>query len=304
MARYRKIDPRIWKDERFIELNQKEKLIAVYCLTAQSNRIGLFNFSPSMGSEDLEMLPLTFQEGFGNVCKKLNWSYDKHFRILYFPTWWKYNKPENPNVLKSCLQDLHELPQTLLIQSFARNLKYLPETLHVTFREGLAKRMPHQEQEQEQEQEQDIRELSIDSSQSSEPDVSDDDPPNNKCPQQKIIELYHKIIPEMPKVRIWNEDQKSWLRARWREDRARQKIDWWSAYFTWIRESDWLMGRTKEEFQCDLEWLIRKRNFAKIANGRYHRKKRGQFSGIDEWLKMSQEKVRREEENEKEKGSS
>jgi len=128
--------------------------------------------------------------------------------------------------------------------------------------------------------------------------------PPPDCPHEKIIELYHKTIPEMPKVVIWNDSQKAWLRARWKEDLERQTLEWWKKYFTWIRESDWLMGRTKEEFQCDLEWLIRKMNFAKIANGRYHRKKRGKFAGIDEWLKMSQEKVRREEDNEKKKRSS
>jgi hypothetical protein len=71
-------------------------------------------------------------------------------------------------------------------------------------------------------------------------------------------------------------------------------LTWWEQFFTWIRESDWLMGRTKEEFQCDLEWLIRKRNFAKIANGRYHKRRRGQYSGIAEWLRLSQEKVEKE----------
>ena len=124
------------------------------------------------------------------------------------------------------------------------------------------------------------------------------------CPQKAIIQLYQKIIPEMPEVRVWNDAQAAWLRARWNEDPERQSLEWWEKYFTWIRESDWLMGRTKEEFACDLEWLIRRMNFAKIANGRYHRKKRGQFAGIDEWLKMSQKIAEKEEKIEKDKGPS
>lgn len=110
--------------------------------------------------------------------------------------------------------------------------------------------------------------------------------PPPECPHKKIIGLYLKILPEMPEVKIWNDDQESWLRTRWKEDKSRQSLDWWKKFFSWIRESDFLMGRTKEEFQCDLEWLIRKRNFAKIANGRYHRKKNGAQPGIDEWLKI------------------
>ena len=64
MARYRKIDPRTWKDEKFRGLSSEEQLIVFYVLTAQSNRIGLFNFSPAMAAEDLDTLPQTFLKGF------------------------------------------------------------------------------------------------------------------------------------------------------------------------------------------------------------------------------------------------
>src|SRR5262249_54803175 len=157
MSRYRKIDPRFWKDEKVINLSPEEKLIVLYLFTGQSNRIGIFNFSPGEAAEDLGMLRETFAKGFGKVCERLQIGWDETFRVLYLPTWWKYNCPENPNVLKSCLVDLHEVPQTSLIIEFSKNLRYLPETFHQTFREGLPKsfpqRMPHQEQEQEQEQE-------------------------------------------------------------------------------------------------------------------------------------------------------
>lgn len=153
MSRYRKIDPRFWKDEKVMSLAPEEKLIALYLFTGQSNRIGIFNFSPGEAAEDLR-LEETFRKGFEKVCETLNFGWDKTFRVLYLPTWWKYNSPENPNVLKSCLADLHEIPQTPLINQFSSNLTYLPETFHQTFREGLGKpcpkRMAHQEQKQEQ----------------------------------------------------------------------------------------------------------------------------------------------------------
>jgi hypothetical protein len=51
------------------------------------------------------------------------------------------------------------------------------------------------------------------------------------------------------------------------------------------------MGRTKEAFVADLEWLVRPKNFTKIANGRYHG--RGGMSakpqpGISAWLEERQ----------------
>lgn len=162
MSRYRKINPRFWKDEKISTLNRDEKLIALYLFTStQSNRIGLFSFSPAGAAEDLGIALETFGKGFmkpfQTVVERLHLGWDAAARVLYIPTWWKYNCPENPNVLKACLADLHEVPQTPLIAEFSNNLRYLPETFHQTFREALGKPSPQpcpiQEQEQKQEQE-------------------------------------------------------------------------------------------------------------------------------------------------------
>lgn len=160
--RYRKIDPRIWNDEKFRALSREEKLIALYVLTAQSNRLGFFKFSKALAAEDLNMPVETFAKGFEKVCKALAWRFDSEARVILIPKWFRYNCPENPNVLKSCLEDLHDLPRTPLVSEFALCVQYLPQTLHETFRKGLEERygerypqrMPHQEQEQEQEKEQ------------------------------------------------------------------------------------------------------------------------------------------------------
>lgn len=152
-ARFRKLDPRIWSDERFRLLNSIEKLIAFYVITAQSNRIGLFNFSPGKACEDLSVSPQIFRIGFEKVCQTLRWNWDNSFRVLFIGTWWKYNCSENPNVLKSCLTDLHDLPNTPLLTKFSENLNYLPESFHQTFREGLPKPSPQPSANQEQEQE-------------------------------------------------------------------------------------------------------------------------------------------------------
>ena len=66
-VRYRKIDPRVWKDEKFFRLNPEEKLIALYVITAQSNRIGLFSFSSAMACEELGMDSETFAKRLRNV---------------------------------------------------------------------------------------------------------------------------------------------------------------------------------------------------------------------------------------------
>lgn len=163
-SRYRKIDPRIWTDEKFRRLTAEEQRIALYILTAQSNRIGLFSFSPGKATEDLATLPPAFHKRFLKVCQSLNWEWDPETRVLYLPTWWKYNQPENPNNLIGNLKDLDDLPETPLLERFSSNTAYLSEDLRETFTLALAKRSPQrspkrspsQEQEQEQEQKQDV----------------------------------------------------------------------------------------------------------------------------------------------------
>lgn len=153
-ARYRKTDPRFWKDERVIELGPARKLVALYLFTGQSNRCGLFPFSVGQGAEDTG-LGDSFGIAMTEVCETLSWSYDERRHVLYIPTWFKYNPPENPKHMMGCLDDLHELPQTELIKAFAANDVFIPGHCREVFRRamdsfGIA--MPYQEQEQEQKQ--------------------------------------------------------------------------------------------------------------------------------------------------------
>lgn len=156
-ARYRKVDPRFWKDEKVRRMAPEEKLVAVYGFTAQSNRIGCFTFSPAMAAEDLGMKPETFAKRFEKVCQTLAWGWDSISQVLYLPTWWKYNQPENHNNMIGNLKDLEDVPGSPLVAAFCANTEYLQNGLSKTFTQTLAERYPKrlasQEQEQEQEQE-------------------------------------------------------------------------------------------------------------------------------------------------------
>lgn len=97
--------------------------------------------------------------------------------------------------------------------------------------------------------------------------------PPPACPHQDIIDLYHEILPELPRVKVWDKQRQGFLRARWREDAKRQNLDWWRRFFTAVRTSPWLMGqvpgREGRVFVCTLEWLIRPTNFRKVIEGYY-----------------------------------
>ncbi len=152
MARYRKLDPRFWRDEKIRTLDPVDKLIAVYAFSGQSNRIGCFTFSPGMAAEDTAISRPTFAERFRSLCERLNWRWDELAAVVYLPTWWKYNQPENPNVLVGNLRDLDDVPHSPLVLEFCDNVIYLDPRFHQTFRETLAKRYPKRSAVQEQEQ--------------------------------------------------------------------------------------------------------------------------------------------------------
>jgi len=118
----------------------------------------------------------------------------------------------------------------------------------------------------------------------SSPAVAVDVPKVPNCPQQEILDLYHRILPELPRMRTWGPDRQATLRARWKEDPERQSLTKWEEFFTWVRKSDFLMGRAQVErgkvpFVATLDWMMKPRNFAKILDGNYH----GKASTLSKW---------------------
>lgn len=89
------------------------------------------------------------------------------------------------------------------------------------------------------------------------------------CPHDEILALYHDILPELSEVIVFTERRKKYLNARWRDNKEHRNLEFWSDYFRYIRELDWLMGRVKHpdgksRFKADFEWLIEPNNFAKV----------------------------------------
>lgn len=91
------------------------------------------------------------------------------------------------------------------------------------------------------------------------------------CPHQDIIALYHEILPECPKVRDWTPARAQQLRARWNEDPKRQNLNYWRAYFEYVKTCSFLIGRGagNRPFVADLEWLTKSQNFTKVREGKY-----------------------------------
>ena len=104
------------------------------------------------------------------------------------------------------------------------------------------------------------------------------------CDHEKVIDLYHKHLPTLRRVEVWNETRKGYLRQRWREvaeELSGQKdiqvsdiLNWFAEFFTHIGQSKFLTGKVNSKdrraFVADLEWILKPSNFAKIVEGKYH----------------------------------
>lgn len=171
MARYRKIDPRIWNDEKFRSLSHEAQRAFFFVLTHPSmTGLGAFRISRAGMAEELGLDPKGFAIPFQELLEKGLVKYDEKAFLIYAPNFLKYNQPENPNVIKGWAMALDLLPECALkdevlrraescaaktdagLKAFRTAFGELPKGLAKGLGEPFPKGMPKQEQEQEQEQ--------------------------------------------------------------------------------------------------------------------------------------------------------
>lgn len=93
----------------------------------------------------------------------------------------------------------------------------------------------------------------------------------DQCPHQEIIALYHEHLPMMTRIVSWTPTRADSLRARWRESKTHQTLDFWERMFKYVAKSDFLTGKDGK-WQADLEWMLKESNFVKILEGKYTNK--------------------------------
>jgi hypothetical protein len=96
----------------------------------------------------------------------------------------------------------------------------------------------------------------------------------DSCPHQKIIDLYHEVLPMCPRVRDWTAKRAKQLRARWNEDKSRQSLEYWKGLFEYIAECDFLVGKAgRSPFFANLDWITKSINFTNIREGKYENRR-------------------------------
>lgn len=172
MARYRKIDPRIWNDEKFASLSHEGQRAFLFILTHPSmTSLGAFRATKEGIEAELGIDPKGLANPFQELLSKGLIKYDESRFLVFVPNFLKYNQPENPNVVKGwagCLDLLPECPllaevlqrakscasaNSKTFKAFSEALGRVTETLSERYAKQLSKGLAIQEQEQEQEQE-------------------------------------------------------------------------------------------------------------------------------------------------------
>lgn len=95
------------------------------------------------------------------------------------------------------------------------------------------------------------------------------------CPIEKIIEIYHEVLIELPQVKVITDQRRKQTQARWREEPKRRNLDWWHKYFQAVHSSDFLIGRAGGTWRADFGWLVKPENLAKVIEGKYANRQGG-----------------------------
>lgn len=97
----------------------------------------------------------------------------------------------------------------------------------------------------------------------------------NVAPYQAIVDLYHQLLPELPKVYKLNDIRRRHIQNLWTDEL--DDLASWENYFKHIRRADFLLGkcpmRDGSRFLASFDFIIHPAKFIKIAEEQYHAKK-------------------------------
>lgn len=116
--------------------------------------------------------------------------------------------------------------------------------------------------------------------------VPDDPDDVRKCPVGTLVNLYHELMPNNPKVKVLSDARKAAIRARWKEASKftfapfgyatrSEGLEKWRTFFDVCAGSDFLTGMVPPKagqklFVADIDFIFSPTGFAKILENKYH----------------------------------
>jgi hypothetical protein len=138
VARYRKIDTRIWNDEKFRELSDDAKLVFFFLLThPHMTSIGAVRATlPGLAAE-IKWTSESLQRAFAEASSRGMAKHDAEASVIWLPNFIRYNAPENPNVLKAWASAVELLPECDLTREAVQAVKDFSKELPESFQKEL-----------------------------------------------------------------------------------------------------------------------------------------------------------------------
>ena len=116
MARYRKVDPRLWDDERFVDFDDLKRSLWLLLLTGPAVEPipGLQIGGIASLAETLRRPVEPLRERLGELLGERLVEVDERLRLIRLPNALKYNEPDNPNQVTGWFKAWQSLPESRL----------------------------------------------------------------------------------------------------------------------------------------------------------------------------------------------
>ena len=90
-----------------------------------------------------------------------------------------------------------------------------------------------------------------------------------EVPYQAIVDLYHEVLPELPRVAMITEARRKAMRSRWTSKAERRDLEWWRRYFLAVRPCRFLFGANDRNWTASLDFLLSQKGMAGVLEGKY-----------------------------------
>ena len=296
MREYAKLAPTLWTGETGKALRKKGPealIVAVYLMSSpHSNMLGLY-YQPVMYMAHETGLGIEGASKGLLCCIEASFcSYDADTEMVYVHEMAAYQigaaLSSGDKRCKGIQKDYDALPSCPFLASWFD--RYCADFNLTTRRENKTKKldgteapsMPHRSQEQEQEQEQEFEEANASSSSAEPTEAGQKKARTPNTPFEEIVALYHEVLPELPKIRVMDDDRKKLMAGLWKFVLTSKKSDgtpratneseallWVRGYFERTRDNDFVMNRTArseehKNWRANLDYLCTSRGMKQV----------------------------------------
>ena len=278
MSRYRKVDTRIWNDEKFGALSDSGKLAFFYVLTHPNlTAIGAMRATLDGLAAELGWSPKRFRAALAPALKGGSMiEVNERASYIGLPHFLRYNEPEAPNSVKAWRSAFDLIPECAEKRALVRRCRAYLDTKSPAFRDampdGIAEApsqpsaMPDPMHEPELALEPEAPAATTDSMNG-----------HGFSPGQvkAFVDLWNTSAPqECPRVRDLTTGRIQAMRDALRQQPS---MAYWSAAMGELRKSTFLRGLSKrpghENWRATFDWFLQSKdktpNYVRVAEGAY-----------------------------------